>query len=116
MEEARFCSDYNPIPSAKLMLDNQLYALCAFRLMSALLFNILAGCQANARLAAAQVDEVLLQAQSVSTSLVDQRRVFDSIGDKVLQVGSCVCLLCAHALPALRCILGALCGGCSSAS
>ncbi|KAF5837898.1 Qb-SNARE, Gos1/GS28-family [Dunaliella salina] len=34
------------------------------------------------------VDEVLLQAQSVSTSLVDQRRVFDSIGDKVLQIGA----------------------------
>ena len=52
------------------------------------------------------MDEVLLQAQTVSTSLVDQRRVFDSVGDKVLQVGmgsggvcacACVCVfLCVR--------------------
>lgn len=36
--------------------------------------------------ACAKVDEVLLQAQTVSSSLVDQRRVFDSVSDKVLQV------------------------------
>jgi len=34
------------------------------------------------------VDEILSQAQSVTTSLLDQRRVFDNVTDKLLQVGS----------------------------
>lgn len=34
------------------------------------------------------IDDVISQAQSVSTSLLDQRKLFDSVTDKLLQVGS----------------------------
>ena len=34
-----------------------------------------------------QVDEVIAQAQSVATNLMEQRRLFDNVTDKLLQVG-----------------------------
>lgn len=55
-----------------------------------------------------QVDDVLAQAQSVSSSLLDQRRVFDNVTDKLLQVRAC-CLVIdnlAHAAPEARCVQG----------
>eukprot|EP00798_Chlamydomonas_sp_ICE-L_P020094 gene20094-26812_t len=34
------------------------------------------------------VDEVISQATSVSSSLIEQRRVFDNVGDKILSIGA----------------------------
>lgn len=34
------------------------------------------------------MDDVLSQAQAVSTNLVDQRRLFENIGDKMVTIGS----------------------------
>lgn len=34
------------------------------------------------------VDDILAQAATVSSNLMDQRRLFDSVGDKILQVGA----------------------------
>ncbi|GAX82393.1 hypothetical protein CEUSTIGMA_g9821.t1 [Chlamydomonas eustigma] len=44
--------------------------------------------RASVQSSTSAVDEILKQASSVSQNLVDQRRLFDSIGDKVLSLGA----------------------------
>jgi Golgi SNAP receptor complex protein 1 len=42
--------------------------------------------RATVQTSTSAVDDVLNQAQSVSSSLLEQRRLFDAVGDKLVQV------------------------------